>query len=272
MWNLPAPPGFRGLRDDGSVTVYHRHLPHWRQDGATYFVTFRAKDSLPAHVLRFLAAQKREWERRHPPPRSQAEQQEFARRTFTLVDGWLDRGLGRCALSDPQCSKQVVDSMHYFDGARYELACRVVMANHVHCVVRPTHTSEHPLESILKSWKAFSGRRINKSLGQSRVFWQDESYDSIIRDEEHLWKVLQYIGRNPETCGLPRESCHLWIRPEWESLGWTFEWRREDGSGDPSHNEMEDGTPAPSYGMSYLGDEFQGAHRKRPRADDAPQV
>src|SRR5258707_12522120 len=45
MWNLPPPPGFQGLHPDKPVTAYQRHLPHWRQDGATYFVTFRLADA-----------------------------------------------------------------------------------------------------------------------------------------------------------------------------------------------------------------------------------
>ena len=39
MWSLPPPPGFQGLRDDLPLTVYEQLLPHWRQEGATYFVT-----------------------------------------------------------------------------------------------------------------------------------------------------------------------------------------------------------------------------------------
>src|SRR6516165_10187995 len=66
MWNLPAPPGFQGLHPDKPVTVYQRHLPHWRQEGATYFVTFRLADSLPQYKLDELAALKEESERRHP--------------------------------------------------------------------------------------------------------------------------------------------------------------------------------------------------------------
>ena len=56
MWNLTAPPGFQGLCADEEVTIYVRHLPHWRQPGATYFVTFRLHDSLPQCKLRELAA------------------------------------------------------------------------------------------------------------------------------------------------------------------------------------------------------------------------
>jgi hypothetical protein len=58
MWNLPPPPGFQGLHPDQPITVYQRHLPHWRQDGATYFVTFRLADSLPQSKLDELAALK----------------------------------------------------------------------------------------------------------------------------------------------------------------------------------------------------------------------
>ena len=44
--------------------MYQRHLPHWRQDGATYFVTFRLADSLPQSKLDELKALKAEWEKR----------------------------------------------------------------------------------------------------------------------------------------------------------------------------------------------------------------
>jgi hypothetical protein len=53
-FNLTAPPHFRGLHPDLPVTAYHRHLPHWRQQGATYFVTFRLGDALPQSKLRLL--------------------------------------------------------------------------------------------------------------------------------------------------------------------------------------------------------------------------
>jgi hypothetical protein len=46
-FNLPDPPGFRGLDPNLPIRFYQRHLPHWRQVGATYFVTFRLADSIP---------------------------------------------------------------------------------------------------------------------------------------------------------------------------------------------------------------------------------
>ena len=53
-FNLSAPPNFRGLHPDLPVTMYHRHLPHWRQEGAIYFVTFRLADALPQDKLDYL--------------------------------------------------------------------------------------------------------------------------------------------------------------------------------------------------------------------------
>lgn len=76
-FNLPASPGFRGLHPDLSVRMYHRHLPHWRQDGATYAVTFRLADSIPQEHVRDLKRWREIWERSHPQPRSEA---------------WLDEG------------------------------------------------------------------------------------------------------------------------------------------------------------------------------------
>lgn len=116
--------------------------------------------------------------------------------------------------------------MHHFDGSRYELDAYVVMPNHVHVLLRPTQWAIYPLENILGGWKQFSSGHINRQMGLAGELWQDESFDRIVRDEEHLYRVLQYIGNNPERAGLSREACPLWVRPEWETVGWTFEWRQ----------------------------------------------
>jgi hypothetical protein len=68
---FPLPPlGFRGLDLDRPVRRYLRHLPHWRQDGATYFVTFRLADSIPEAKLIELQNLRNHWEYTHPEPRS----------------------------------------------------------------------------------------------------------------------------------------------------------------------------------------------------------
>lgn len=111
--------------------------------------------------------------------------------------------------------------MHFFNAQRYELGCYVIMPNHVHVLVRPY--DDHPLERVLQSWKRHSARQINAFLGQQGEFWQEESYDQILRDEAHLFHCVQYIGSNPRHAHVrPGESAR-WIRPEWESAGWRFD-------------------------------------------------
>jgi REP element-mobilizing transposase RayT len=223
MWNLPPPPGFQGLDEHKPVRVYHRHLPHWRQAGATYFVTFRLHDSLPQDKLRYLRDLKIEWERKNPPRRSPEAWESHARSIMEKVERWLDQGLGSCALRHPAAAALVAGALHHFDGSRYELDSYVIMPNHVHGIVRPLTPDTEPLERILQSWKRFTSRALHRASGDGGNLWQEESFDRIIRDAEHLYRAIQYIGRNPAMAGLSNEECIRWIRPLWVELGWRFE-------------------------------------------------
>ena len=42
---------YRFLEQDQRIEIYRSHMPHWRQEGALYFVTFRLADSIPESVL-----------------------------------------------------------------------------------------------------------------------------------------------------------------------------------------------------------------------------
>src|SRR5262249_47028395 len=137
------------------------------------------------------------------------------------IERWLDQGMGSCVLKQAPLAAFVTTAMHHFDDHLYELDSYVVMPNHVHAIVRPLIPKLYPPEAIIGSWKNYSSRRINRQLQRTGELWQDESYDRIIRDGEHLWRAIQYIGSNPEKAGLSRESCLFWIRPEWIQLGWT---------------------------------------------------
>ena len=223
MWNQPAPRGFQGLREDLPVTVYQQALPHWRQDGATYFVTFRLYDSLPQSKLCELRQFKEEWERRHPPPRSNDSLEALSREIMQRMERWLDKGMGSCVLKSGDVSALLADILHAHDDSRYEMGCYVLMPNHVHAIVRPMEPVKYPLEKILKIWKGVSAREINRHLNECGTLWQRESFDRIIRNEEHLDRVMQYIGRNPEMAGLSDADVRLWVNPSWVEDGWEFE-------------------------------------------------
>lgn len=138
------------------------------------------------------------------------------------VEGWLDQGMGSCLLHGTRDSGAVIDAMHEGDGQSHELGAHVVMPNHVHAIVRPL-SDDIPLEEILRRWKGKSAVTINREHGRSGVLWQRESFDRIIRDEEHLWRVLQYIGRNPSRANLANSATRLWVSPLWIETVWDFE-------------------------------------------------
>ncbi|MGA2030786.1 MAG: hypothetical protein ABSG68_00890 [Thermoguttaceae bacterium] len=97
------------------------------------------------------------------------------------------------------------------------------MPNHVHGIFRPLRPKSLPLEKILQSRKLRTSREINAVLGRSGPLWEEESFDRIIRDEEHLYRCIHYIGGNPAKARLQPDQWRKWTRPSWESLGWKFD-------------------------------------------------
>jgi len=219
-FNKPAPLSFRGLHPDLAVRMYSRRLPHWRQDGATYAVTFRQADSIPQEQLQALKRWREIWEQNHPEPRREAEWHQFAQAITHKTERWMDEGYGSCVFRDSRFSRLMSDSLLHFQDQHHLTACFVVMPNHVHVVMRPING--HELEDCLQRIKQFVSLRVNRTLGQHGTLWEEESYDRIVRDEEHLWNVVQYIGRNPRKAGLPVDQWVRWIHPDWKSAGWDF--------------------------------------------------
>jgi len=219
-FNLDAPPGFRGLDPELPIRVYHRRLPHWRQVGATYFVTFRLADSIPQEQLRALREWRMVWERSHPEPHTDQQWHEFAREITRKTELWMDEGYGECMFRNRELAAEMSKSLLHFQNERHLTFCFTVMPNHIHLVIKPLDEIE--LEEIMASMKGFVSRKANALLGREGVLWEEESYDRIVRDEEHLFRVVQYIGRNAAKAGLPRNEWVRWIHPDWEQGGWGF--------------------------------------------------
>lgn len=222
MSSLSPPPGFRGLDAKGPLKIYHRNFPHWRQDGATYFVTLRLADSLPQSKLNELREIREAFSRRHSQSLSTSQLEHVLRETMRKAERWLDQGYGKCWLRNQPARKMLEDRMLSSHGAACDLAAFVIMPNHGHVIVRPADPGGTPLELVLGRWKGASACEVNKLFGFSGPLWQQESFDRIIRDEEHLWNCLQYLGNNPRRAVLKPHEYSLWLNPAWEKLGWQF--------------------------------------------------
>jgi carbamoylphosphate synthase large subunit/REP element-mobilizing transposase RayT len=196
-------PQFHALNRHGEIQKAHRNLPHWQQEGATYFVTFRLSDAVPQNILRQWKEELETWRKFHPEPWDAATKYEYQKRFEDSREHWLDQGHGECILKDSNLAKIVVNALRHFDRDRYVLDAFAVMPNHVHVLVRLAEGQ--PLADVLHSWKSFSAKTINKMLGRTGRLWQEESYDRIVRDWNELVRYRDYIARNPEKSGL-RES------------------------------------------------------------------
>jgi len=172
-----------------------RNLPHWYQDGAAYFVTFRLADSIPQQRLKQWHTEREQWKQSNPDPLSDDQRREYAERFPDRFQKWLDAGRGACVLKKPECGQIVADAMRFFGGQSYHLDAWVIMPNHVHIIFQATQP--HSPKEILHSWKSYTANKINQHLGQVGALWQRESYDHIIRSPAQLHHYQHYIAQNP---------------------------------------------------------------------------
>jgi type I restriction enzyme R subunit len=102
-------------------------------------------------------------------------------------------------LADPAAAQIVVESIVFGVPERCALYAFVVMGNHAHVLLTPVWG----LEKITQGIKGHTAYQINALQGQrGRVFWQDESYDHWVRDDEELLRIISYIENNPVVAGL----------------------------------------------------------------------
>ncbi len=173
-----------------------RHLPHWKKDGAIYWITFRMADSLPQEKLKSWKAEREVWCRNHPQPWDDTTWKEYDERFGDKLEQWLDAGMGSRALARPEIREVVKNCLLRFDGERLIVHSAVIMPNHVHALIEPLEG--HDLSKLLQGIKGTSAREANKLLGATgSTFWLDESYDHIVRSEAQYRHFLRYITENP---------------------------------------------------------------------------
>ncbi|MGH2567499.1 MAG: transposase, partial [Bacteroidota bacterium] len=208
------------MRDDR--TFFRRKLPHDQLEYATFFITFRLAGTLPGEAVERLRAEREKALRAvgQEDILSYRFQMEYFAKYDAILDGTTH---GPTWLNDERIAKIVADSLHYWDGKRYTLLCYSIMPNHVHLLIdiRPekvgqvgnlSYTADdkaqqagnlsYTLSRILHSIKRHTAREANKILNRAGPFWQHESYDHIIRDNDELERIIWYILDNSVKAGL----------------------------------------------------------------------
>jgi REP element-mobilizing transposase RayT len=179
-------------------------LPHLKREGGSYFVTFRLAGTLPKEVLlRFKAEREIILQQGlvAKRPLTWREQEELFRWYASRVDDYLDAGHGHCWLKRPQIASLAASALKFHVGTRFELHAWCIMPNHAHVVLRPL--PGFALSRVLKGWKGYTGREANRLLSRTgNSFWQIESFDHLIRDDDDLHRCCHYTIMNPVNAGL----------------------------------------------------------------------
>ncbi len=185
--------------DDAPLQIRRgAYLPHWTKQGAVYSVAFRLADSLPRALLEAWVGEREDiiaTARQMGRPLSEQEERRLQDLFSEKVEKHLDAGHGACWMARDDIARIVADVLRQFDEERYRLFAWCVMPNHVHVVLQPL--AGHELPQILHSWKSFTANAANKALERKGSFWQPEYYDHLIRNEEDLWRSIQYVLQNP---------------------------------------------------------------------------
>ncbi|MFZ4554848.1 MAG: REP-associated tyrosine transposase [Pseudanabaena sp.] len=78
----------------------------------------------------------------------------------------------------------------------------VLMPDHLHgiIVILEQADKSHSLVTIMQNFKSISTRKINKINQNSGVpIWQRNYYERIVRDDQELHRLREYILANPES-------------------------------------------------------------------------
>lgn len=191
---------------------YQRRLPHIWTAEQPIFLTWRLHGSLPPH--------------RVFPGGSLASGQAFA-----ALDRLLDEArTGPFHLRRPALADMVVEALSYNSSIlrHYVLHAFVVMPNHVHLLLTP----EVPLPQLTKSLKGITAKRANRMLALTGSrFWQEESYDHLVRNEGEFQRIRRYIEENPIRAGLVGQASDY----RWSSAGWATRGVARGPGGPPHH-------------------------------------
>jgi putative transposase len=164
------------------VTSFHaRRLPHYDSINHPTFLTWRLAGTLP---------------------RSRSFSNLTSGKAFLAMDRLLDNAsTGPLYLRQPEIANIIVNAILFRKHSDYELHSYVVMANHVHLLITP----HKPLSKLTQSLKRFTSREANRALGLTgHSFWQDESYDRLVRDEQEFNRIASYIVMNPVRAGIAK--------------------------------------------------------------------
>jgi len=228
------------------LLMHRRSLPHWYVPGAAHFVTYRLADTLPANVVQALKDKKTKLLLQKSTRTPSEHKRHIHKVLFAAYEDYLDRVSEVDWLKDARVASMLRQNLYHHDGGKYHLHAYCIMPNHVHALFTPSpseldETSHREkeieigesadkgsrLSKIMHSLKSYTANEANKLLKREGSFWQPESYDHWVRDEDEFERIVNYIRANPVSAGLVERhedwywsSCHDRYLLDADTCGW----------------------------------------------------
>jgi putative DNA methylase len=118
------------------------------------------------------------------------------------MDQLLDSARTGCFyLRQPEIANATIDTIRHSaeELKRFQLHAFVIMPNHAHMLVTP----RVPLPELTRTVKSYSAKQANQILGLTgQPFWQEESYDHLVRNQREFERIKLYVENNPVRAGL----------------------------------------------------------------------
>ena len=192
-------PNFFNPRSE--ILIQKNRLPHWEQDGCSYFLTFRLADSLPKRLLDEWRRERQIWLKLHPEPWSAQEEQAYQERFSGSRERWLDAMHGDCVLRHAQAREPLAEK---FAADTSTIWSYVIMPNHVHLLVSLVDGVH--LEDWMQVLKGGSAYAINRCLNRKGKLWAKDYFDRLVRDPGHFANCARYIRKNPSKAHLAKSD------------------------------------------------------------------
>ncbi len=201
------------------MTFRRRRLPHQDVEGHPFFVTACLEGSLSAAGLSSIRRYREDLDARPCPANMTLAEWEHHKQKllFGYVDKLLDGVSPVRHLADDRQAEIVQNAFLHFANERYRLLAFVVMPSHHHWLFLPDEMwsidavkraranggkLQTPREIISHSIQSYTATMCNRVRGETGAYWQHETFDHWVRDDDELLRIIDYIENNPVKAGL----------------------------------------------------------------------
>jgi putative transposase len=176
------------------------YLPHFDANTLLQHIVFRTAGSLPQHIVDQAGLA--------PPDLKRS-----------LVDEALDSSSNGHLFNQPEHADLMQSALRFFDGNRYDLQAWCVMPNHIHVVL--VTSPDVLLGAVIRSWKRYVTRSINKIHDFKGPIFAPDYFDRFVRNLRQAETAIHYVEANPVRAGLVQQATNYpWSSAYFRARGW----------------------------------------------------